>query len=590
MAALLMLLAGCQKEENGNRGGEKINLTADLSQEMVTKVDVDFNTDKAEVFWTDGDGVSVFGKARASSTNKYLGVIKTTLSERSKKAVFEGQVDSSVDQSYFVFYPNSASHSENDGLSIPLNLESQSGKADGFTYLSDYMYMFGKEPGQMDGDNRVVFSMEHACAVLQFNVSLQDAKEGVTLKSIAVSGENIKNKKTLDVYGKTLGDVTGAGNKITLSYPDGGPALSTTEVIVAMTTFPAESGTVDVAVIVDNNGTEQTITIPGVVVAFEAGKRYTKVLQLDVPEPGTEMVYVVGVNYNNSTALLWVNGAVQQLSVDDMSGVQAMSVYASGSDVYVAGTGRITSSRNNAALLWKNGFGKILTDGTNPTQAASVYVSGDDVYVAGNVSENNINIATYWKNDVANRLVTSSANNTFAQAVFVSGNDVYAAGYERVSSSLSIATIWTNGETKQLSDGTNRAQAKSIYVSGDDVYVAGYDGKYAVLWVNGIARQLTDGSNIAEATSVYVSGSDVYVAVSDGNNAVLWKNGVARQLTSSSSSAASVYVRNGDVYVAGYGESKSGSVTGLLWKNEDEVQELSDGTDGILMIYSVFVK
>ena len=166
MATLLMLLAGCQKDETRNGSGEKINLTANLSQGEVTKVDVDFNTDKAEVFWTDGDGVSVFGVDVITFTNKYLGLIKTSLSERAKKAVFEGEVEQSGNKSYYVFYPYSVSHAENDGSSIPLGLESQSGKVDDFTYLSNYMYMLGKEPCEMDSENRVVFYMEHALSLI----------------------------------------------------------------------------------------------------------------------------------------------------------------------------------------------------------------------------------------------------------------------------------------------------------------------------------------------------------------------------------------------------------------------------------------
>lgn len=540
-ALLLMLLGGCQKEENGNRSGEMINLTADLSQGEVTKVDVDFNTDKAEVFWTDGDGVSVFGADINTSANKYLGLIKTSLTERTKKAVFEGQVEQSGNKSYYVFYPYSASHVENDGSGVPLDLESQIGKVDDFTYLSNYMYMLGKEPCEMDSENRVVFYMEHACAILQFNVMLQDAKEGVTLKTIAVSGENIKNKKTLDVYNKKIEDVASAGNKITLSYPDGGPALSTAEVTVAMTAFPAESGNVDVAVTVDNNGKEQTITIPGVVVAFEAGKRYTKTLKLDVPDPDAETVYVAGFDYSTLTPLLWVNGVARQLSADGISSAQAMSVYVSGNDIYAAGSGRGESSSSDAALLWKNGVGAILTDGTSITQAASVYVSGNDVYVAGSAKENNLYVATLWK----------------------------------------------NGTLIPLSDGVNRAEAKSICVSGDNVYVAGYDGKYAVLWTNSVAQNLTDGTKNAKANSVYVYGSNVYVVGNDGDSAILWTNGVAEKLPdlNSSAEALSVHVVNGDIYVAGYDVNESGNPIGIYWKNK-VLQQLSDNC----MAYSIFVK
>ena len=451
MAAFFMLLTGCHKEENGNRDGEKVKLTASLSQGEATKVDVEPGDKGVDVYWTNGDNVSVFGMTQ--DIRSYLGKIATTLAERSKKATFEGEVTSSQDNAYYVFYPYNVSNEENSGTSISLNLETQNGKVDDFTWMSNYMYMFGKESGQMDNNNQVNFSMEHACALLQFNVKLKDAKEGIKLKSIAVSGDNIKSKKTLHVYDKTISDVDGSGNKITLLYPEGGSVLGTDAVMALMSAFPAGSGNVDVSVTVDNNGTEQTVAIPGVTVAFEAGKRYTKELELNLPEPEEIGVYVTG--YENNVAKVWKNGQELYALTD---GTQAWSVYVSGNDVYAAGDEVIDGIR--VAKVWKNGQELYaLTDGIRSAYAYSVYVSGSDVYAAGNNYKGTKTVAKVWKNGQELYDLTDGTQNAYAWSVYVSGSDVYAAGYDNV------AKVWKNGqELYALTDGTQEAYAYSVFI------------------------------------------------------------------------------------------------------------------------------
>ena len=116
--------------------------------------------------------------------------------------------------------------------------------------------------------------------------------------------------------------------------------------------------------------------------------------------------------------------------------------------------------------------------------------------------------------------------------------------------------------------------------SAVDVYVAGKVGARAVVWKNGAAQYLTDGARKAIARSVFLSDGDVYVAgweLNQQNNSIakLWKNGVMQNLATGrmdNQQALSVYVSDGNVYVAGMeysdgGEEADGLCAARLWKN-----------------------
>ncbi|MCL2027628.1 MAG: hypothetical protein FWG79_03975, partial [Bacteroidales bacterium] len=98
--------------------------------------------------------------------------------------------------------------------------------------------------------------------------------------------------------------------------------------------------------------------------------------------------------------------------------------------------------------------------------------------------------------------------------------------------------------------------------------VAGEGSDYGSvsLWKNGVAQSLTG----VQANSVFVSGNDVYVGLWNGT---LWKNGTVQYLPVQRGEARSVFVADGDVYVAGYVDYPLGAV---LWKNGIE-QRLTAG-------------
>ena len=252
-----------------------------------------------------------------------------------------------------------------------------------------------------------------------------------------------------------------------------------------------------------------------------------------------------------------------------------------GLDVYVAGFEEITQG-NPAARLWKNGevqtfagnsgaVARLSRTAIISSEARSVFVSGGDAYVAG------------WD------IIVTGDN------WYISGEQVITNGDEVISH----ARLWKNGEAQHLDGGTLSDQAISVFVSGEDVFVLGrealqstpFPGRWAFkVWKNGEVQVFYEGlSNNCQVSSLFVSDGNVYVAGSrttqSGSQATLWKNGVAVELANESpfSYANFVFISGNDVHVAGYARNNY-LVQGtnviasdaLVWKNGD-VEKLTNG-------------
>ena len=143
---------------------------------------------------------------------------------------------------------------------------------------------------------------------------------------------------------------------------------------------------------------------------------------------------------------------------DSTTGIDAPSargIYASGSDVYIAGYQYLNKTTYVAqALYWKNGTPNYLTTSPVSAHAYAVYVSGSDVYVAGSLQQpGGVQHATYWKNGVA-VTIDSSATTTSASYITVAGKDVYTAGTETNGFTLS-PVYWKNNKMTSLGANGN---------------------------------------------------------------------------------------------------------------------------------------
>jgi len=213
-------------------------------------------------------------------------------------------------------------------------------------------------------------------------------------------------------------------------------------------------------------------------------------------------------------------------------------------------------------------------NGPNPSTNVDVYMAGVSNAASGYI------VATYWKNNVANR-VKDSTITSIANSVSVSGSDVYIAGYTQDANSATVATYWKNGVAVPLTVADPSSVwtlATGIVVQGTDVYVVGYvaaSGYYtAVYWKNGIPTEFTQAPNCSQATAIALNGTDVYIAGLIGptkslGGAAYWKNGALITLSDQSTpnaAATSIAVNGTDVYVGG--QTFSGTAdNALYWKN-----------------------
>ena len=188
------------------------------------------------------------------------------------------------------------------------------------------------------------------------------------------------------------------------------------------------------------------------------------------------------------------------------------SSYLKEPDVYVAGYEK-NNQEIRVATLWKNGIAQRLTDGSKSSYASNVYVWENNVYVAGfKINVQGMYVPAMWKNGIMQSHFISEgfSYDAFNKGSFITEDNIlYKAGYEKNKQGKCVAVLWKNRIAQSLTDGKNHASAIAVYVSGNDVYVAGYEhnlkGKsVAMLWKNGIAQKLTDGNNHAEDHSVFV--------------------------------------------------------------------------------------
>jgi hypothetical protein len=405
----------------------------------------------------------------------------------------------------------------------------------------------------------------------------------------------------------------GSTGKVTVTTPDGtgtGPIF--TYIVIppppAITSISPVSGPAGTVVTITGTNfkttpTDNTVKFNGIAATVQTSSATTltvlapatgttgtvTVTTVDGTATGPVFTYVAGadiyvVGKGSGGWGYWENGAFTAMPSNC---VEAWSIFADGSDVYIAGA----DINTGGPAYWKNGTTVDLpmTAGHNGGRAHSVYVTGSDVYVGGWDFINGSNaLPRCWKNGVPLTVSLSSGNISAGQpvvigyiyAIAVSGSDVYLAGSQSPFSGNQVSTYWKNGTPTPLTDGTVVSEAYSLFVSGTDLYVAANNGITAEYWKNGVATILnTPNSFSAYPTGIYVSGPDVYVSGYYRNVAKYWKNGTMVDLTATAPNPVSFEGATGitglgpDIYICGndnaqgYGYWKNGTFTVLPGAN-----------------------
>ena len=219
-------------------------------------------------------------------------------------------------------------------------------------------------------------------------------------------------------------------------------------------------------------------------------------------------VHISGDGLNSSQlklqAAYWKNGVAVPLDEANLRDSRARGIFIDGKDVYVAGS---LNFQNTTAVYWKNGAVVTLGVPLSTSFANSIAVSGKDVYVAGSENES-VDIggrARYWKNGVGTFLTNGLEFSSEIVDIAVSGKDVYCVGNLQYYDNTRVAKLWKNGELQSL---PGAVRVSSVFVLNNDVYVSG-EGlnssvKSPMYWKNGVPVILPNDSNGPFASSIFV--------------------------------------------------------------------------------------
>nr|WP_299337896.1 IPT/TIG domain-containing protein [Allomuricauda sp.] len=227
-------------------------------------------------------------------------------------------------------------------------------------------------------------------------------------------------------------------------------------------------------------------------------------------------VYVIGNeelgDQNVSNATIWKNGITYATLTDGLNANETSSgadIFVNETGIYSAGYEESPQHINGTPKLWEGTILNDLTDETYHGRAYSVYAVGSDVYVAGyEENDSGTSIAKYWKDGMATSL-SDGSQNAEARSIFVVGEDVYVAGfYAQDFETLEQAVVWKNNTPTNL--GMTGSAAVSVYVYGEDVYVGGLEPQgeiaNAIVWKNGapMELELTEGAGDSAILSIFV--------------------------------------------------------------------------------------
>ncbi|MDR2810389.1 MAG: InlB B-repeat-containing protein [Tannerellaceae bacterium] len=218
-----------------------------------------------------------------------------------------------------------------------------------------------------------------------------------------------------------------------------------------------------------------------------------------------------------------------------------------------------------------------------------------------NIALNKTSLSMYTT-DTEQLVATIAPASALAVSYSTSDKDVAIVNEEGIVKAVGAGTAVITAAAGNKSAKCTVTVDASVFVAGH--YTYGSSVSKGVLWKNGKKYEMQDKFYQENYRSVFVYDGDVYVAgerrMGSGSDnpsmPALWKNGVIQPLENDAEGMAwKVFVSDGNVYVAGRENFIVANTTNLLgyraalWKN-GKIQRLTDNQSGNPDAYSVFVQ
>ncbi len=218
---------------------------------------------------------------------------------------------------------------------------------------------------------------------------------------------------------------------------------------------------------------------------------------------------VIAYGSYDGNAAYWHNGKLIDLGAKPGSKTFVRDGVQLGTDLYLTGYNYTEDGQANGVVVWKNGTPTKLPLGYHTWQ---IIASGSDIYVAGSGETGKTDIpdiAMYWKNGEPVELGTFIGD---ARGIAISGSDVHVVGWEAKDDSV-CARYWKNGKLIKLPIDMKYTYLHTIAIDGPDVYIGGYasanndNDQWVKIWKNQVDQS---PGNHGQVTKIVVSDGDVY--------------------------------------------------------------------------------
>ena len=362
--------------------------------------------------------------------------------------------------------------------------------------------------------------------------------------------------------------------------PDENPLLeillNKSEISMGVSDLDTLSVTTDIGVLMadyeSSNSAVVTIDDQGILEALSPGSAEITVTVDDLVAKCQVTVKLKTLELNHAEIILKVTDKDTLLVTSELFDRSVVWASSDASIVSVDEEGRL--------MALKSGTAEISATADELTTSCKVTVELT-IFLGGSYKEYE---AAYWKDGELFPLTNDGEEvglYSKVNSIKVVNGDIFAGGQKQER----LTTVWKNGEEINIEiGGANEIQELAV-VEGEIIGVGG-NGR-VFLWDESAGYYYWTESGVTNrAASIFVENSDIYVAGMSNNGSInratVWKNEQAFTLDYTTSHIVKdVFVMNGDFYTCAYEFIETSKYKLKYWKNETLV-EVTDGSSRAL--------